>query len=130
MSQKVIVRPTITDDSGSGTDGTIFNASFWTDIFNRIDAMVTANYTARTANYTALNTDDFINCTSGSFTITLHAANDSTRSFNPLYIKNSGTGTITIDANSSETIDGELTLTMAPGDGIVLISTGTAWAVF
>lgn len=35
-----ISRPTITDDSGDGLTGTIFNAAFWADIFDRIDAVL------------------------------------------------------------------------------------------
>lgn len=39
-----ITRPTITDDTGDGLSGTIFNAAFWTDLLDKIDVFVeTAN---------------------------------------------------------------------------------------
>lgn len=118
-----------TDDDGSGTTGTIWNAAYRTALLDAIDAMFSFTYKAKSANYTALNTDDVIECTSGSFTITLHAANDATRGYRPLAIKNSGTGTITVDANASETIDGQLTIDLATLDAITLMSNGSAWLI-
>lgn len=38
-------RPSITDDSGNLTSGTIFNAAFFTDIFDKIDAYVDGTIT-------------------------------------------------------------------------------------
>lgn len=42
-------------------------------------------------------------------------------------IRNSGTGSLTIEPNASELIDGGLNLTLNPSESIVLVSTGTAW---
>ncbi len=119
-----------TDDDGSGTTGTIWNAAYRTALCDAIDAMFADNFKQKSANYTALNTDDTIECTSGSFTITLHAANDATRGYRILQIKNSGTGTITVDGNASETIDGQLTFSLAPLDCITLKSNGAAWGIY
>jgi hypothetical protein len=33
-----INRPTLVNDSGTNTDGTLFDADFWSDVFDRIDA--------------------------------------------------------------------------------------------
>lgn len=118
-----------TDDDGSGTTGTIWNAAYRTALLDAIDAMFATTYKAKSANYTALNTDNWIECTSGSFTITLHAANDATRGYTPLDVTNSGTGTITVDAAGSETINGNLTVELAPGDSITLRSNGSAWLI-
>mgnify|MGYP003514000113 FL=1 len=42
-------------------------------------------------------------------------------------IRNSGTGSLTIDPSTTELIDGGVTLTLNPGESLVLVSTGTAW---
>jgi hypothetical protein len=75
----------------------------------------------KSSTYTALITDDIIFCT-GTFTVLLPPANTWTK---PLDIKNVGTGTITIDADGSETIDGELTTDLLQYDSIRLMSNGT-----
>jgi hypothetical protein len=84
-------------------------------IGDRISATITA-YTARTFrflnpvvktnNYTVEDNDDLVICNSASpFTVTLLAATGSGRVIN---IKNINTGTVTVEGNLSETIDGEL----------------------
>ena len=40
-----ITRPTITDDTGTGEDGTVYSAAFFSDIFDRIDALMAASNT-------------------------------------------------------------------------------------
>jgi hypothetical protein len=42
-------------------------------------------------------------------------------------VRNSGSGTLTIDPNASELVDGGSTLTLNPGESVVLVSTGTTW---
>jgi len=41
--------------------------------------------------------------------------------------RNDGTGTATIDPAASETIDGQLTMQVQPGESLMLICTGTQW---
>lgn len=63
--------------------------------------------TTKTTTYTASATDDVIVCNSASnFTINLPVANGSGKVF---YIKNINTNTVTVDGNTTDTIDGELT---------------------
>jgi hypothetical protein len=119
-----------TDDDGSGTTGTKWNRAFQTAVYDAIDAMLSTSFKQKSANYTVLNTDNVIQVTSGSITLTLHAANDATRGNNPLWIKNSGTGTVTVDGAGSETIDGQLTFTLGQYDSFILVSTGTEWIIF
>lgn len=45
-----IVRPSVTDDSGSGTNGTIFNLAFYTALLDAIDAAITAAWIVPTFN--------------------------------------------------------------------------------
>jgi hypothetical protein len=83
-------------------------------------------YVAKTGAYTATNDDYVIDCTSGTFTVTLPAS--SGRTGRILIIKNSGAGTITVDGNSTETIDGATTVTMAVQYGTIqIMSDGTNW---
>lgn len=78
-----------------------------------VDGGFAANLVSKTANYTATSSDHTILCGSGNetFTVTLPAASGvSGIIYN---IKNIGTGTITVDGNASETIDGGVTATLS-----------------
>lgn len=81
--------------------------------------------TAKTSGYTAVEGDFFINCTSGTFTITLPPSISG-----KLYdIKNSGIGTITVQANGAQTIDGENTQSLIEDESITIIGDGSNWYI-
>jgi hypothetical protein len=83
-------------------------------------------YVAKTGAYTATNDDYVIDCTSGTFTVTLPAS--SGRTGRILIIKNSGAGTITVDGNGAETIDGAATYAISVQYGTIqIMSDGTNW---
>jgi hypothetical protein len=85
-------------------------------------------YVTKTGAYTATNDDYVIDCTSGTFTVTLPAS--SGRTGRILIIKNSGAGTITVDGNASETIDGAATYSLAVQYATIqIISDGTDWKI-
>lgn len=85
-------------------------------------------YLARTTAYTATDTDYLIDCTTGTFTVTLPAS--SGRTGRILIIKNSGTGTITVDGNASETIDGATTYSLsAQWATIQIMCDGSNWKI-
>lgn len=85
-------------------------------------------YVTKTGAYTATNDDYIIDCTSGTFTVTLPAS--SGRTGRILIIKNSGTGTITVDGNASETIDGATTYSLATQYATIqIVSDGTNWKI-
>jgi hypothetical protein len=85
-------------------------------------------YVTKTGAYTATNDDYVIDCTSGTFTVTLPAS--SGRTGRILIIKNSGAGTITVDGNASETIDGAATYSLAVQYATVqIMSDGTNWKI-
>ena len=44
MMATTIFRPTVVDDDGSGTTGTILDAAFFTDFLNKIDALFTGAF--------------------------------------------------------------------------------------
>jgi len=84
----------------------------------------------KTAAYTVVADDlgTIINCTSGTFTVSLTAAATLGAGFN-VTIWNTGDGTVTIDPNNAETIDGTgTTYILRPRAGVELICTSTAWA--
>ncbi len=60
-------------------------------------------YTAQTTTYAAA-INDLVNCTSGTFTVTLPTAVG--QAGKSIIVKNSGTGVITINTTSSQTMDG------------------------
>jgi len=85
----------------------------------------------KTGAYTVVAGDlgTIINCTSGTFTVSLTAAATLGSGFN-CWVWNTGTGVITINPDGTETVDGidpttEFKLTQ--GTGIRLLCTGTAW---
>jgi hypothetical protein len=86
-----------------------------------------AVYSAKTANYTITTNDHTIDCTANTFTVTLPTAVGITgRIFN---IKNSGTGVITVDTTSSQTIDGITSQTLNQYDSMAVQSTGTNFII-
>jgi len=83
-----------------------------------------ANVVTKTGIYTATVTDDVI-LGNGTFTITLPAAAGVTgKIFN---IKNIGTGTITVDGDGGETIDGDATVDLIQDEVITIICNGSNW---
>lgn len=118
-----------TNDSGAGTDGTIWNAASRTALCDAIDAMFSFNPKTKSANYTLLNTDDVIFCTGGSFTITLHAANDATRGNRPFTVKNcTAAGIITV--SGPQAVDNDATgVAVGPLDAATIMSDGALWWV-
>lgn len=74
-------------------------------------ASTTLPYTAVSSTYVVQNTDCVINCTSGTFTVTLPTAIGKEGQY--FIIKNSGAGVITLDGYDSETIDGQAQKVMA-----------------
>jgi len=92
-------------------------------------SITTLPFTNVTTTYTIDNTDCVVNCiNNGSFTVTLPTAVGIEGQY--FIIKNSGTGVITIDANASETIDGQLNKVMAVQyEAYTVISNGANWLV-
>lgn len=84
---------------------------------------------AKTANYTLTISDHTVNCTSGTFALTLPTAVGIT---GRIYVlNNSGVGTITLNTTSAQTIDGNAsgTLTMATNKNYVVQSDGANWII-
>ena len=85
----------------------------------------------KTAAYTVVAGDlgTIINCTSGTFTVSLTAAATLGAGFN-CWIWNTSTSNsdaITIDPSASQTIDGQTTLILRRGEGMQIVCDGTNW---
>jgi hypothetical protein len=86
------------------------------------------SYNAESGTYTALGTDHTIDCTSGTFTVSLPSA--AGMQGHIYVIKNSGAGSITVDPNGVQTVDGASTYTLGTQYKYVTIqSTGSNWIV-
>ena len=84
-------------------------------------------YRAITALRTLDSTDYTVDCTANSFAVTLPTAvGIQGRIYN---IKNTGTGTITVNTTSSQTIDGETSQTLNQGDSMLVQSTNSNWII-
>ncbi len=88
---------------------------------------LSAAYVEKTGTYGVGDNDFTINCTSGTFTVTLPSAvNRTGRIYN---IKNSGSGTITVATTSSQTIDGLTSQSLLQFDNMCVQSTGANWII-
>jgi len=88
---------------------------------------VTFPYKAVTTTYPVLETDYFVNCTSGTFLVTLPTAVGIAGK--TYIIKNSGSGVITVGTTSSQTIDGVTTRILATYSTLYVESNGTNWSI-
>ncbi len=88
-------------------------------------------YVAKTGTYTITATDHTIECTSGTFTVTLPTAVGITG--REYFVTNSGSGTITLGTTSSQTFVNQsgtpTTLSIAQFGGYKVISNNAAWIV-
>lgn len=86
-----------------------------------------APFVTKSANYTLSELDYTVQCTANSFTVMLPSAIGLPgKVYN---VKNTGTGIITIDGHSSETIDGELTQTITQWENLTIQSNGSNWMI-
>ena len=102
---------TIGSSVDPGAGGLYLGGPLW------CNAGIRTAVTLVSATYTALNTDSTIVATSGTFTLTLMAATGSGRI---LTVKNMGAGTVTVDGNSTDIIDGSLTKALTNIHGITI----------
>jgi hypothetical protein len=106
-----------------GSDGTIATAQSTL-------GMLGGSVVAKSAAYTVVAADrgKVFNCTS-TFTLSLTAAGTLGSGFS-FIVANIGTGLITIDPSGAETINGAATITVSPGEQVMVTGNGTAFRAF
>ena len=94
-------------------------------------AAATKTISNKTGAYTVVSGDlgKIINCTSGTFTVSLTAAASLGSGFTCIIWNTSNTASnvITIDPAGTETIDGKTTLTLQRGEGLAIVCDGANW---
>lgn len=82
----------------------------------------------KTAAYTVAAGDrgKLINCSTGTFSLSLLAVATAGAGF-CLAVRNSGTGVITVDPDTTEHIDGATTITLGAGESCLVVCDGAAW---
>lgn len=107
-------------------DGVTIHVESTTGIMSTSGAFV-GSYVAVTTTYAIQPLDYQVECTSGTFTVTLPTA---VGIKGHVYsIKNSGTGTITLATTSAQTIDGVMTQTLAQWDNLMVMSNNAGWII-
>jgi hypothetical protein len=115
----------------------VFNGSTWGSVGDGASGGGASALTIsdKTAAYTVVAGDlgAVINCTSGTFTVSLTAAATLGSGFN-VTIWNTGTGTVTVDPSASEQIgsspgNGNTTYRLRFGAGVKLVCDGTFWHI-
>jgi len=101
------------------------------DALSALGSLAGAGCLVKIGAYTVASSDrgKVINCTSGTFTLTVTAAATLGDGF-AFGVKNSGTGTVTINPNGSELIDGVASVDLLPGESCLVVCNGTAFVSF
>ena len=117
-----ITRSTMAATFGGSVTAASFSTTGTTTTAGIKRALVT-----KTAAYTLTTSDNIVVATTGTWNATLPTAVSAAGT--EYIIKNSGTGTITVDTTSSQTIDGSLTVALAQYDSLTVVSDGTNWVI-
>jgi len=117
--------------TGSGVTATNTGGAVTVNVAGGGGGSSTLTISNKTAAYTVVAGDlgTIINCTSGTFTVSLTAAATLGSGFN-CWIWNTSTTTadaITIDPAGTETLDGRTTLILRQGEGMQIVCNGTNW---
>ena len=96
-------------------------------VASTVNGVYVSPYVTIGAAYTATTANSTIEISGGTFTLTLYTAVGN--SGRTIYIKNSGSGIVTVDANASETIDGQLRRPLGTFEDLLLQSNGANWVI-
>jgi hypothetical protein len=129
-------------NSGASAPSTTYAYMFWADTTNGVlkrrnstnaawvvcGPLNSTMSSSKTSAYTVAVSDygTTIQCTSGTFTLTLTAAATLADGF-AFAVRNDGSGYVTIDPNGSELIDGAASIILTPGESCVVWCNGSAF---
>ena len=124
LQESVITIPMADFQDGTGTPITTEDtiASYLGGLLETA-TLSSAPYTGATATTTFSSPREIINCTTGTFSVFLPTAVGIAGTSYTL--KNSGAGIITLDADGTETIDGNLDIQLTQYQSITVVSDGT-----
>jgi len=92
-----------------------------------LGAFLNKKYLGINSNTTLSGVHNVVNCTNNTFTVTLPTAvGIEGREY---VVKNSGAGVITLEGDGTETIDGNLNLTLNQYDSYTVVSDGANWII-
>lgn len=121
---------TLTTSFADNTDGLITAET----MRDQVDAMEALHSVGAAADYRAITalrvldaTDFIVECTSGTYAVTLPTAVGI--SGKQYTIKNSGTGVVTLTANGAELIDASGTKALVQYNSITVMSNNTGWII-
>lgn len=123
--------PIVTFEAVELKNNRMYFTNYWFLFLQKIfDKIYNPSYTINTFSSSPVTvTKDYemllINTTSGAITANLPTAVNLQGRYKTF--KNTGTNNLTIDGNSSETIDGSLTLVLASNGYATLMSDGSNW---
>ena len=89
---------------------------------------VNAEYRAINSSYPMVAADrgQILDVVTGAVTVTTPDATTAGDGFY-CFIRNSSAGNLTLEGRDTQTVNGALSVTFAPGDSVILMSTGTNW---
>lgn len=130
------------NNSGASAPSTTYALMWWADTTNSVlkqrnaansawairARLDTTGVVAKTSGFTVALADfgKIFDCTSGTFTIALPAAATAGDGF-WFGVRNSGSGVVTLDGDSSEQIDGAATLALGPGQSAYVHCNAALW---
>ncbi len=129
-----LTKPAVNDPADEDLWGTELNSNFDT-IDTKLKLGIDFVTSSKTANYTVTTSDrnkTFLgDATSAAFTFTLPAASSAGSGFTLMFKKtDSSANAVTLDGNSSETIDGSTTYALSSQyDSAILICDGSNWHI-
>jgi len=124
LQEDVVVIPLDEFQDGTGTPiATMGAIASYLGGLLETAALDSAPYTGATATTTFSSPGEIINCTTGTFSVFLPTAVGIAGT--SYTIKNSGAGIITLDADGTETIDGNLDIQLTQYQSITVVSDGT-----
>jgi len=109
--------------AAAGTNSTQIATTAY--VQNSVTTSMVKSYTAKTATYTALTSDYYIDCTANTFTVTLPTS----VAGQTFVVANNGAGTITVQGTGGQLVNGAATYNIAAGSTYEFYGTGTQYRV-
>jgi len=111
----------------SASNGATYSFPLGGGVVAMVGGPLSVPYSAQSGAYTVQMSDGVVNCTSGTFTVTLPTAAGIAGQW--FAVKNSGAGVITVATTGGQTIDGAASIALAATNVTRVVSDGANWIV-